>query len=114
MARIDAAIAETIRQFLELLDTEGIRVEAAYLFGSFAGGSPNRWSDIDIAVVSPDVSEDRFEERVRLTSLSSSIDTRIEPVPFRPETFLDEDPLAWEIKRKGIRVDLGAKEAASE
>jgi predicted nucleotidyltransferase len=114
LARIDASIAETIRKFLECLDSEGIRVEAAYLFGTFAEGTPNRWSDIDIAVVSPDVSEDRFEERVRLTSLSSSIDSRIEPVPFRPETFVDEDPLAWEIKRKGIRVDLEVNELASK
>ena len=105
MARIDAAIAATVRRFLDRLNTEGIRVEAAYIFGSFAVGRANRWSDIDIAVVSPDVSEDRFQERVRLMTLSSSIDSRIEPVPFRPETFVDEDPLAWEIKRKGIRVD---------
>lgn len=64
--------------------------------------------------MSPDISEDRFEERVRLASLSSSIDSRIDPVPFRPETFVYEDPLAWEIKRKGIRVDLEVKETASE
>ena len=114
MARIDASIAETIKQFLERLDLEGIRVEAAYLFGSFAEGRSNRWSDIDIAVISPDVSEDRFEERVRLTSLSSTVDSRIEPVPFRPETFVDEDPLAWEIKRKGIRVDLEVEGSASK
>jgi predicted nucleotidyltransferase len=52
MARIDASIAETIKQFLERLDLEGIRVKAAYLFGSFAEGRSNRWSDIDIAVKS--------------------------------------------------------------
>jgi hypothetical protein len=63
--------------------------------------------------ISPSRSKDRFEERVRLTSLSSSIDSRIEPGPFRPETFVDEDPLAWEIKRKGIRVDLEVEESAS-
>lgn len=105
MARIDAAIADSVRRFLDLLNAEGIRVEAAYVFGSFAAGRSNRWSDIDVAVVSPDVSEDRFQERVRLATLSSSIDSRIEPVPFRPEAFVDEDPLAWEIRRKGIRVD---------
>lgn len=112
MARIDAPVAESIRRFLDHLGSEGIRVERAYLFGSFAGGKPSRWSDIDIAIVSPDVSEDRFQERVRLMLLSSSIDSRIEPVPFRPEAFVDEDPLVWEIKRKGIRVDSTLDEAA--
>jgi uncharacterized protein len=111
VAQVDAPIGESIRRFLEHLKAEGIRVESAYLFGSFAGGNPNRWSDIDLAIVSPDISEDRFQERVRLMSLSATIDPRIEPVPFRPETFVDEDPLAWEIKRKGIRVDYGLREA---
>ena len=105
MAHVEASVADTVRRFLACLDKEGIRIEAAYLFGSHASGTPDRWSDIDIAVVSSDISEDRFEERVRLTMLSSFIDSRIEPVPFRPETFVDEDPLAWEIRRKGIRVD---------
>ena len=36
--------------------------------------------------------------------LSSDIDTRIEPVPFRPDTFIDEDPLVREIKKSGIDV----------
>ena len=105
MAYVEASVADMVRRFLECLYTEGIRVEAAYLFGSYAAGTPDRWSDIDIAVVSPDISEDRFEERVRLTKLSSTIDSRIEPAPFRPEAFVDEDPLAWEIIRKGIRID---------
>ncbi|GAB4419553.1 MAG: hypothetical protein OHK0032_15430 [Thermodesulfovibrionales bacterium] len=34
---------------------------------------------------------DRFEERIRLMKLASEIDTRIEPAPFRPDTFVDED-----------------------
>ncbi|MEW6666123.1 MAG: nucleotidyltransferase domain-containing protein [Thermodesulfobacteriota bacterium] len=84
MARIDAEIADPVREFLTRLDMEGIRVEAAYIFGSLAAGRQDRWSDIDIAVVSPDVSADRFQERIRLMTLSSRIDSRLEPVPFRP------------------------------
>jgi len=51
MARSDAAIADTVRKFLDPLDTEGIRAEAAYIYDSFAAGRANRWSDMDIAVV---------------------------------------------------------------
>ncbi|KJU83578.1 DNA polymerase, beta domain-containing protein [Candidatus Magnetobacterium bavaricum] len=36
--------------------------------------------------------------------IASDIDNRIEPVPFRPEDFIDEDPLVWEIKRYGIKL----------
>jgi uncharacterized protein len=59
-----------------------------------------------VAVISPGISGDRLEERIRLMKLSATIDSRIEPVPFRPDTFVDEDPLAWEIKRKGIPISL--------
>jgi uncharacterized protein len=107
VAHVDPSVAELVRRFLVRLGDEGIRVDAAYLFGSIAAGTSNQWSDIDVAVISPDMSEDRFAERVRLTGFSSSIDVRIEPVPFRPDNFIDEDPLAWEIRRRGISVDVG-------
>ncbi|HBO84895.1 MAG TPA: nucleotidyltransferase, partial [Deltaproteobacteria bacterium] len=45
--------------------------------GSYARKTQNKWSDIDLAIISPDFSNDRFEERVRLMKLASSIDDRI-------------------------------------
>ena len=106
MAKINVQIIETVRKFLSTLNLLGIHVEAAYLFGSYARGKGSKWSDIDVAVVSSDFAHDRFEEGVRLMKLSSGIDSRIEPVPFRPDTFVDEDPLAWVIKREGIKIGL--------
>lgn len=105
MACVDAQMMATAKEFLRQLKDQGIHVEFAYLFGSHAKGTPDEWSDIDVAIVSPDISEDRLEERIRLTRLSSKIDSRIEPVPFSPSSFVDEDPLVWEIKRAGIRID---------
>jgi predicted nucleotidyltransferase len=46
---LDIAIAD----FVEKLE-KGIRVEAIVLFGSYAHGTPHEWSDIDLAVISPD------------------------------------------------------------
>lgn len=104
MAGVNVAVLETLYRFLEALRTYGIHVESAYLFGSCARGTERKWSDIDVAIVSSDFSADRFEEGVRLMKLSSRIDSRIEPVPFRPSTFIDEDPLVWEIKKEGISL----------
>ena len=104
MAEINASIIETLKKFLEKLKENGIPIEAAYLFGSYAKGRAKEWSDIDVAVISSDISDDRLEERIRLSKISSHIDSRIEPVPFRPDTFVDEDPLVWEIKKEGIRI----------
>ncbi|MBS1257280.1 MAG: hypothetical protein MAG551_00322 [Candidatus Scalindua arabica] len=104
MVKVDSLILETIRKFITKLDENGIHVEAIYLFGSCAKGNDDIFSDIDLAVISSDLTNNRFEERIRLMKLSSGIDSRIEPVPFRPETFVDEDPLAWEIKKEGLPV----------
>jgi len=102
---INVRVIDKTKEFLRQLNTLGIRIQSAYLFGSYAKGTYGNWSDIDVAVVSPDISEDRLEERIRLTKLASKIDSRIEPVPFSPSSFVDEDPLVWEIKRVGIRID---------
>jgi predicted nucleotidyltransferase len=101
MAEINALAVELAKKFITYLRNQGIKIESAYLFGSFAKGTEHKWSDIDIAIISSDFSDNRFEESVRLMILSHDIDNRIEPVSFRPETFIDEDPLAWEIKKTG-------------
>jgi len=101
MAEINALAVELAKKFITYLRNQGIKIDSAYLFGSFAKGTEHKWSDIDIAIISSDFSDDRFEEGVRLMILSHDIDNRIEPVSFRPETFIDEDPLAWEIKKTG-------------
>jgi uncharacterized protein len=95
---------EIIGKFLASLREEGIRVDSAYLYGSYASGTETEWSDIDVAIISPDISHDSFEERIRFLKLSSRIDTRIEPMPFTEDTFVDENPIVWEIKRKGISI----------
>ncbi|MEW5800706.1 MAG: nucleotidyltransferase domain-containing protein [bacterium] len=102
MVKVNDVIIDKVKRFLTTLKEKGIRVEFAYLFGSYARCAENTWSDIDVAIVSSDLTGDRFHERIRLTKIAQEIDSRIEPVPFRPNTFIEEDPLVWEIKRKGI------------
>ena len=58
------------------------------------------------ALVSPDFTGDRFEDRRRIVPLRRKIDSRIEPFPFRPEDFYDGGMLVEEIKRTGVRLDL--------
>ena len=101
MAKINDLALELASKFLKKLGEQGIKIESAYLFGSYAKGTEHEWCDIDIAVISSDFADNRFDERVNLMKLSCDIDTRIEPVPFRPERFSDNDPLAYEIKKTG-------------
>ena len=80
-------------------------VEAVYLFGSYATGQPREESDIDLAIVSPGFSGSRLKDGGKLSALTWSIDTRIEPWGFRPEDFTEDHVLPSIILRHGIRID---------
>jgi len=96
---VDARIQKLIQ-----LIAKDIRIEAAYLFGSFARGNPHAWSDIDVAIVSPDFSGDSFEDSKKLIPYILEIDTAIEVHPFTPGDFTPENPFVEEILKTGIRV----------
>ena len=103
MANVPDAVTESVRQFLKALGKQR-KVQAAYLYGSQVKGVATEWSDIDLAVISPDFSFDLFQERLALLRLAAQVDDRIEPRPFTPENFNENDPLASEIRRTGLRV----------
>lgn len=91
------------KKFIKSLDKAGIKVDKAYLFGSFAKGKAKKDSDIDVCIVSPSFSRDYLAEMVKLRKYSLKIDSRIEPVPFLPEDLEDKySTLASEIKKYGI------------
>jgi uncharacterized protein len=106
MAQPTAAIIAALRRYIKALEDQGIRVEEAFLFGSFAKGTAREESDIDLALVSDSFSGNRFDDRRRIVPLRRSIDNRIEPIPFRPERFADGGNLVDEIKKDGIRLKL--------
>ncbi|MBW2641624.1 MAG: nucleotidyltransferase domain-containing protein [Deltaproteobacteria bacterium] len=103
MANIPPSIEKSVQRFLYTVRSR-YRIQAAYLYGSQAKGKATQWSDIDVAVVSPDFSDDLFEERLILMQLAAYIDDRIEPRLFKVETFNVNDPIANEIQKRGIRV----------
>jgi predicted nucleotidyltransferase len=103
MAEITAEIIESIHRFLDTVK-KSHRVDAAYLFGSYAKNTSNQWSDIDIAIVSQDFSDDLFDERLRLLKIAAAIDDRIEPRPFNKKCFNPNDPLVNEIHKNGILI----------
>jgi len=103
MANLPASIAQSIERFLAALQHQR-RIEAAYLYGSHSRGTASEWSDIDLAIVSPDFSANLFQEQLRLMRLAAQIDDRIEARPFTPEGFNINEPLVYEILKTGIRV----------
>lgn len=103
MAESNSEIEKILRHFLGEVQQK-YQIVSAYLYGSFARGTSNKWSDIDVAIISPDFSDDLFEERLKLMKLAASIDDRIEPKPFKKEFFDPNDPLVDEIQKNGIQL----------
>ena len=106
MVTLALDIEENIRRFATEVQSQ-YDVQAIYLFGSHASGEANEWSDIDLLVISPDFTKDRFESQVALLILASRIDTRLEPHPLPPEDFNVNNHLAYEVQRAGVRISIG-------
>jgi uncharacterized protein len=103
MAQISDAVQRSVKRFLEAVSQER-RVIAAYVYGSEARRQATEWSDIDVAVVSPDFSDDLFLAQLALMKLAARVDDRIEPRAFSPESFTINDPLVSAIRDTGVRV----------
>lgn len=103
VTRRERVIAQ-VQELLRVLRTQGIEINASYLYGSFAAGKAGPDSDIDVAVISSDLTGDRLQDWMRLNYEATRIDPRFEVIGFRPEQFRDEHPLAWEVKTRGILV----------
>jgi len=103
---VDPEISEIISRFVHILTTNGIRVEKAILYGSYATGRVHSGSDLDLAIVSPDFGKDRFEEGKMLHRLAWRIDPRIEPIPISSASYENNTwiPLIYEIRQKGIEI----------
>ena len=80
------------------------KIEAIILFGSYAKGTENEDSDIDIAIISSDFS-DIIEDGAKLIGLTWKIDTRIEPHPITTEDYQKiSNPFVREVIDTGIKV----------
>jgi uncharacterized protein len=74
------------------------------LFGSYAKGNFHKDSDIDIAVVLKDYNN-LIEMQLDLMRIRRSIDSRIEPHPFREKDFDINNPIVHEIVKHGQDIN---------
>ena len=104
MAEITHSPIAVVKKLLDELKAANIRIEKAFLFGSHARGNPGKWSDIDVALVSPDFSGISFYDSKKLNPFVLKVDTRIELHPFRPEDFTEENDFTREIIKNGVAL----------
>jgi len=104
MVKIPDKIKTIIEKYLVLLNDNNIQLRNAYLFGSYAKGNFNEWSDIDIALISDTFEGIRIKDRDKIRGITLSVSSNIEVLPFNPKDFSLENPLAKEIIETGIRL----------
>lgn len=95
-----------IKKYIELLQKNDYRIQKAYLYGSYAKGNYRKDSDIDLLIISKDFTGNRFKDSLKLMKLGRDVDSRIEPMPYRPQDFKDSDPLVIEVKATGKEIKV--------
>ena len=99
---VDVNIINIVKRYVDEISKE-FKIKEVYLFGSYAKGTNNVDSDIDIAVVlESDI--DTIDLMVDLMMLTQNIDLRIEPHPIKVNDFEEGNPFIDEIKETGLKV----------
>jgi predicted nucleotidyltransferase len=107
MAQTRAQITELIRRYVMMLETRGVPVERAIVFGSHASGAPRPDSDIDVAVISPRFETMSLVERYEALGLANrNLQAPLDVVGFSPTQITQCEPESFltEILKIGLDV----------
>lgn len=98
---VESTITSVIKKYLAGLPAVGIHANKAVLFGSFAKGGGDEWSDIDLVVIAPEFDGRRETSLIQSLWRATVLDSRIEPIPCgEKEWETDESRPILEIARK--------------
>jgi predicted nucleotidyltransferase len=99
-------VIELLEKYIFLLNSEGLSVNKAFLFGSYSTNTASENSDIDVLIVSDKYDENDDEAAGKAWNLTRKINPKIEPLLIGLKKFKDENasPLINMIKLKGIEI----------
>ena len=63
MDKIPDSIKPLVEKYISVLRTGGVRLDGAYLFGSYSRGTADEGSDIDMALISKEFTGNRIKDR---------------------------------------------------
>ena len=99
---IDYIITEYAKQVQEAYNPKAI-----YLFGSYAKGEENNYSDIDIAVVINPIDMNKYMDLAgKLWSIAARFDSEIEPKLIIDGGEDDKFSLLYEVKKTGRKIEV--------
>lgn len=94
------ALEKIINQVIQELEVNGWQPTKAVLFGSYARGNPNNYSDIDLAVWAKKFTGMRFDDRQALIPLMRPY-ADIEIHPFAIDDTVETNPFIEEVLKYG-------------
>jgi len=102
--KIPKRIVHVVRNYRDRIERETqTPVEQVILYGSWAKGTPRKWSDIDVCMISPKFRDPLAAIMFLLQQRSKEeVLAGIEPVGFTPQDFEEGSSLINEIKRTGV------------
>ena len=99
-------VKTAIKDYMQTLKDDGLKIKKAYLFGSYAKGKAHKWSDVDICIISPQFKNPNQAMDYLWTRRIVNKNVYIEPVGYPPKDFVDESQLVWEIKTTGKEIKV--------
>lgn len=105
---VERNIVELLTRYLQLLISEGVKVDRAILYGSYAKGVAGSESDIDLLLVLPDIQANDDNTAGLAWRLTRRVSTRIEPFLVGQSRFLTDNisPILNVVRREGIEIDF--------
>lgn len=108
--RVPKKIESEITEYVKVLKADNIPIRRVVLFGSYAKGTENKWSDIDLCIISPKFKNPWNALQYLMKKRLNDHTPVIEPIGLSPEDFSDDyDSLVYEIKKNGIEIPFTQK-----
>ena len=99
-------VIQLLKKCLQLVRSEGIPVNKAFLFGSYARNQATDTSDIELMIVSDNPFENDDMTIGKIWSLTRKVSTKIEPYLVGNDRFNNDSnsPLIQTVKAEGIVI----------
>jgi len=92
---VDESVVISVRNYLQILNTQGLGVVFGVIFGSQVTRNSDQWSDIDLIVISPRFDDMRTRDDLNLLwRVAARVDSRIEPIPCGERQWEEDDSSA--------------------
>ena len=105
---VQEEIIVCLRQYVAVLNSHGLNVDKAFLFGSYARNEQHSDSDIDVLLLSHNFDRQNMNEKVKPWLYRRGIDIRIEPYTVGYDQFYAEDEslIVSVVRKEGVEISL--------